>query len=89
MERKIGCNLLYNLKERKSGPKPERVRKSRRLHCIIKKCTKTSIGFAEISGLNVAESFTVRTLRGSVTLRKQNEGGELKEGTEEIRVWVG
>lgn len=56
MERKIDCNLLYNIKERKSGPKPENVRKSKRLHCIIKKYTRKSVRFAEIGGLNEAES---------------------------------
>jgi len=47
MERKIGRNLLYDIKDRKSGAKPERVRKSKRLHCNTKKC-----GLDEVKSLS-------------------------------------
>lgn len=30
-ERKIDCNLLYNIKERKSGAKPEGIRKKQEI----------------------------------------------------------
>lgn len=50
MERKIGCNLLYNIKERKSGAKTEGLRKSKRLHCIIQKCIRKSLGFPAVRG---------------------------------------
>lgn len=43
------------------------------------------MGFPAISGPDEAEFHSPNSC-GSVTLRKQNEGGELEEGTEKIRV---
>lgn len=62
MERKIDCNLLYNIKERKSGAKPEGIRKSKRLYCIAQKCIRKSLGFPAIRTGWGEESSTVQTL---------------------------
>lgn len=49
---KKDCNLLYNIKERKSGAKPEGIRKTKRLHCIIQKCIRKSLAFPAIRRLD-------------------------------------
>lgn len=58
MERKIGCNLLYHLKEGKSGAKPERIIKSKRLHCLTgkKKSIRKPVGFPAVTGLDEVKS---------------------------------
>lgn len=81
VEGKIGRNLLYNIKEGKSGAKPEGKKKQEiTLHC--KKCIRKSVGFLAVSGLDDVKGLSQFRICGSVILMKQSEGGELKEGTE-------
>lgn len=47
MERKTDCNLLYNIKERKSGAKPEGIRKSKRLHSIAQNVLENHWAFLQ------------------------------------------
>lgn len=76
MERKIDCNLLYNIKERKSGPKPEGIRKSKRLCWIAQKCIRKPLGFSAIRGQDELRVFHSE-ISHFVTLRKQNEERKL------------
>lgn len=81
MERKIGRNQLYNIKEGKSGAKPEG-KKKQEITLHYKKCIRKSVGFLAVSGLDDVKGLLQFRICSSVILTKQREGGELKEGTE-------
>lgn len=76
---KKDCNLLYNMKERKSGAKPEGIRKSKRLYYLAQKCIRKSLGFPAIGDEMRCEVFHSAN-SCFVTLRKQNEEEKLKGG---------
>lgn len=83
MERKIGCNLLYDIKERKSGAKPERVRKSKRFHCIIKKCIRMSVGFPAVSRLDGVRSLSPSRLLWFCDIKEAERGREAQRRNRE------